>query len=113
MLKTVTDFFANQPGVQRMQLPTIKSPLTYETILAEIRIMRSDPLVGTGKWTFEEELANHLFKRFKFVDPTKTELAPVPVKAEPEKPATPKVTSQKLDKSQGYDAPLELKTVAK
>jgi len=84
-----------------MQLPTIKTPLTYEVILAEIRIMRSDPLVGTGKWTFEEELANHLFKRFKFVDPTKTEMAPVAQKAE--KPA----------KAEPAQSPLELKQVVK
>ena len=85
MLKTITAFYT-KPGAIRVNATNPKVPLTYEVILSEIRILRSDPLCGTGKWTWEEELANHLFKRFKFVDPTKTQIPAPVMDAAPAKP---------------------------
>lgn len=45
--------------------------ITYESILADIRTFRADPMIGIGKFSADEELANHLFKRIKLAEPDK------------------------------------------
>ena len=43
--------------------------ISYESLLSDIRTFLIDPMCGIGKFTREEELANHIFKRLKLAAP--------------------------------------------
>lgn len=47
--------------------------ITYDSILADVKTFSIDPMCGIGKFTREEELANHIFKRFKLAAPERVE----------------------------------------
>lgn len=47
--------------------------ITYDSILADVKTFAVDPMCGIGKFTREEELANHIFKRFKLAAPERIE----------------------------------------